>query len=281
MEETTAQAKEIWSWLMPQVIDYGTNIIEAVLILVIGLWVAGRVASWIRKSLGKTERVDATLKPLFSSIARYVIVTITVIAILNQFGVQTASIIAILGAAGLAIGLSLQGTLQNIAAGIMLLILRPFKVGDFVDAGPVSATVDEIGLFTTQFTTVDGVYVSCPNSALWNSKIVNYSRNDRRRMDLVIGISYDDDIGKAMDVLARLMQADDRALKDPAPAVMVSNLGDSSVDITMRVWAKGSDFWGLKADLTRQAKESIEAAGMSIPYPQSDVHMIQTPAQVN
>ena len=281
MEETTQQARETWDWLMPQIVDYGTNIIEAVLILVIGFWIAGRVAAWIRKSLDKTAKIDATLKPLFASIARYIVIIITVIAILNQFGVQTASIIAILGAAGLAIGLSLQGTLQNIAAGIMLLILRPFKVGDFVDAGPVSATVDEIGLFTTQFTTVDGIYISCPNGSLWNSKIVNYSRNDTRRMDLVIGISYDDDIGKAMDVLMGLMQSDERALKDPAPAVMVSNLGESSVDITMRVWAKGSDFWGLKADLTRNAKEAIEAAGMSIPYPQSDVHMIQAAAKAS
>jgi small conductance mechanosensitive channel len=274
MNFSTEQMEEVWNWLVPTALDYGSNILQALIILIIGLWLAGRLSNWTRRSLNKYQRIDGTLKPLFASLLRYLIVIITIIAILNQFGVQTASIIAILGAAGLAIGLALQGTLQNIAAGIMLLILRPFRVGDFIDAGPVSATVDEIGLFTTQFTTVDGVYVSCPNSSIWNSKVTNYSRNGQRRMDLVIGISYEDDIGVAMNVLNGLMEKDDRVLKDPAPQCMVTTLGDNSVNITMRFWANSADFWGLKWDMTRWTKEQIEAAGLSIPFPQRDMRMI-------
>jgi small conductance mechanosensitive channel len=279
VEETTRQMSEMGSWIMEQGLTYGTNIVGAVLILIVGYWIAGRVSNVVRRAVGRSTHIDDTLKPLFASIARYLVLIITLIAVLNQFGVQTASIIAVLGAAGLAIGLALQGTLQNIAAGIMLLILRPFKVGDFIDAGPVAATVDEIGLFVTHFTTVDGVYVSCPNSSIWNSKITNFSRNGTRRMDLVIGVSYDDDIGKAIEILSGLMEKDDRVLKDPAPQCMVTNLGDSSVDITMRLWANSADFWGLQFDLKRWSKERIEAGGLSIPYPQQDVHMRQVAAE--
>lgn len=279
MEDTAKQMQEFWEWAVPTALEYGSNILEALIILIIGLWLASWLSGATRRTLDKYKRVDGTLKPLFASLVRYTIVIMTVIAILSQFGVQTASIIAVLGAAGLAIGLALQGTLQNIAAGIMLLILRPFKVGDFIDAGPVSATVDEIGLFTSQFTTVDGVYVSCPNSSLWNSKITNYSRNNKRRMDLVVGISYDDDIGKAVEILSGLMEKDDRVLKDPAPQCMVTTLGDSSVNITMRMWAMSSDFWVLKWDMTRWSKEKIEEGGLSIPYPQRDVHMLPAPSE--
>jgi small conductance mechanosensitive channel len=275
LEDTSKQMQEMWEWLLPQALGYGSNIVEALLILIVGLFIAGRLAAATRKAVSKIGRLDNTLKPLFGNIVKYVIIIITVIAILNRFGVQTASIIAILGAAGLAIGLALQGTLQNIAAGIMLLILRPFRVGDYVDAGPVSATVDEIGLFTTQFTTVDGVYVSCPNSSLWNAKVTNYSRNPRRRMDLVIGVAYDDDVAKGIEVLSRLMAEDDRVLKDPEPQCMVTNLGESSVEITMRFWANSDVFWPLKWDMTQRAKAAVEGAGLSIPFPQRDVHMIQ------
>lgn len=274
MDETTKHMQEVWEWVVPAALEYGTNIISALIILIVGMWIAGRLSAAVRRTVDRSSRIDNTLKPLFASLVRYLIIIITIIAILNQFGVQTASIIAILGAAGLAIGLSLQGTLQNIAAGIMLLILRPFKVGDFIDAGPVSATVDEIGLFTTQFTTVDGVYVSCPNSSIWNAKITNYSRNGTRRMDLLVGIDYGDDIGKAMAILTKLLEDDPRVLKEPAPQVMVMNLGESSVDINMRLWAKAADFWALKWDLTRLSKERIEEGGLSIPFPQRDVHMI-------
>ncbi|MBO6838361.1 MAG: mechanosensitive ion channel [Alphaproteobacteria bacterium] len=277
MEFSTKQMQEVWEWAVPAALEYGSNILEALIILVVGLWLASWLSGAARRTLDKYKRIDSTLKPLFASLIRYTIVIMTIIAILSQFGVQTASIIAILGAAGLAIGLALQGTLQNIAAGIMLLILRPFRVGDFIDAGPVSATVDEIGLFTSQFTTVDGIYVSCPNSSLWNSKITNYSRNNKRRMDLVVGISYEDDIGKAVDILMGLMQKDDRVLKDPAPQCMVTTLGDSSVNLTMRMWALSSDFWALKWDMTRWSKEKVEEGGLSIPFPQRDVHLIPAP----
>jgi len=276
MEETQNAVLETWDLIWLQIVEYGTGILEALIILIVGFWIAGRVSNWVKRAISKQDHIDDTLKPFFASIVRYTILIIVLVAILNRLGVQTASIIAVIGAAGLAIGLALQGTLQNIAAGIMLIILRPFKVGDFVDAGPVSATVDEIGLFTTKFTTVDGVYISCPNSSLWNSKITNYSRNGTRRMDIVIGISYDDDIGQAMSILSDIMAKDDRILKDPAPEVMVMNHGESSVDINMRLWANGGDFWPLKWDLMRATKEQIEADGLSIPYPQRDVHVNPT-----
>lgn len=279
MEETQRELAATLDILWPQIIQYGTSILEALIILIIGFWIAGRVSNWVKRAVSKQSRIDNTLKPLFASIVRYLILIIVIVAILNRLGVQTASIIAVIGAAGLAVGLALQGTLQNIAAGIMLIILRPFRVGDFVDAGPVSATVDEIGLFTTQFTTVDGVFVSCPNSSLWNSKITNYSRNGTRRMDILVSISYDDDIGKAMEILSGIMENDARVLKDPAPQVMVMNHGESSIDINMRLWANGGDFWPLKWDLMRQTKEQIEAGGLSIPFPQRDVHMIPAPGQ--
>ncbi len=198
----------------------------------------------------------------------------TIVVVLAQFGVQTTSIIAVLGAVGLAIGLALQGTLQNIAAGIMLLLLRPFKVGDFIDAAGKAGTVVELGLFNTEFRTADGICIFIPNASIWGAAITNFSRNAKRRVDIVVGISYDDDIDKARDVLQGLMDEDNRVLSDPGPETLVVELGDSSVNINMRCWVDGWDYWRVLFDLNQLAKVKIEAAGCSIPYPQHDVHMI-------
>ena len=265
-----------WQTLIDAVSGYGLELIAALVILVFGWWLAGRVQKLILRALDRLPRMDATLKPFLSSLARYAIIAITLVAVLARLGVQTTSIIAVLGAAGLAIGLALQGTLQNIAAGIMLLLLRPFKVGDYIDAGGISGTVDEIGLFTTDMTTFDGVYRSVPNASLWNTSILNYSRLPTRRMDVPVGIAYEDDVERAMALLLDHLKQDSRILSDPEPQVLVTNLGESSVDLSLRCWADRSNFWTLKFELNKNAKLWLDAAGISIPFPQRDVHLIST-----
>ena len=232
-------------------LGFGLDLLGAVLILVIGWWIAGRTAALVRHSLKNAKFVDSTLKPLAASIARYAVLIFVIIAVLSNFGVETTSIIAVLGAAGLAIGLALQGTLSNIAAGVMILILRPLKVDEFVEAGSISGTVVEITLFTTLLKTPDGVFISAPNSQIWNSAIKNYSRNPTRRLDIKVGIAYDDDVDAALEFL------------------------ESSVDLTARGWVATSEFWPTFFDLTRKSKTELEAAGFSIPFPQRDLHVIE------
>ena len=226
------------------------------------------------KGLGKIPNMDSTLQPFLANTVRWVILAFVIVAVLNQFGVETTSIIAVMGAAGLAIGLALQGTLANVASGVMLLVLRPFKSGDFISAGPISGTIVEVNLFTTQLKTGDGIYVMAPNSQIWNSTITNFSRNPSRRIDILVGVAYDDDIDVAQKALQTLMESDDRVLKDPAPMTMVMELGDSSVNINMRCWTSTGDFWAAQWDLRKGAKAAVEAAGCSIPFPQRDVHLI-------
>ncbi|KXJ53083.1 MAG: mechanosensitive ion channel protein MscS [Thalassospira sp. Nap_22] len=257
-------------------LGFGLDLLGAVLILIVGWWVAGRAAALVRHSLKNTKFVDATLKPLASSIVRYVILIFVIIAVLSNFGVETTSIIAVLGAAGLAIGLALQGTLSNIAAGVMILILRPLKIDEFVEAGSISGTVVEITLFTTLLKTPDGVFISAPNSQIWNSAIKNYSRNPTRRLDIKVGISYDDDVDAALEFLKNLVASDERVLKDPEPMSFVATLGESSVDLTARGWVATSEFWPTFFDLTRKSKTELEAAGFSIPFPQRDLHVIES-----
>jgi small conductance mechanosensitive channel len=253
-------------------LQYALDILGALILLVAGWVLAGWARRALRRTLLRLPRADATVAGVLSSLARYTILLIVVVAVLAQFGVQTASILAVLGTAGLAIGLALQGTLSNIAAGVMLLFLRPFKVGDYIDAEGIAGTVEEIGLFNTEFTTYDGVYRSVPNSQIWSRSILNYSRLPTRRLDLAVGVDYGDDLERALGVLRDLLEGDARVLKDPEPQVMVSELAESAVNLNLRCWANTEDFWALRFDLTRQAKERIEAAGCSIPFPQRVVH---------
>ncbi|MGI9591634.1 MAG: mechanosensitive ion channel family protein [Myxococcota bacterium] len=197
------------------------------------------------------------------------------IAVLNLFGIQTASVIAVLGAAGLAVGLAMQGTLSNFAAGVMLLIFRPFKLGDWVEVAGTAGSVQEIGIFTTVLHTGNNRRIIIPNSSVYGDTITNYSANETRRIDLVIGIGYDDDIGQAVDTIGRVLSAETRVLKEPEPQIAVSELGDSSVNLVVRPWCASSDYWSTRFDLTRELKEQLEAAGCSIPYPQRDVHLHQ------
>ncbi|MHC8493183.1 mechanosensitive ion channel family protein [Thalassospira sp. SM2505] len=258
-------------------LGFGMDLLGAIVILAVGWWFAGRASALVRHSLKNAKFVDATLKPLAASIVRYAVLVFVIIAVLSNFGVETTSIIAVLGAAGLAIGLALQGTLSNIAAGVMILILRPLKIDEFIEAGSVSGTVVEISLFTTLLKTPDGVFISAPNSQIWNSAIKNYSRNPTRRLDIKVGISYDDDVDAGLEFLKNLVASDPRVLKDPEPMSFVATLGESSVDLTARGWVATADFWPAFFDLTRKSKTELEAAGFSIPFPQRDLHVIESP----
>lgn len=259
-------------------IEYGANLLAAILILIIGWAAAGWAKRLVLKGLDRRPGLDPTVKPIIANLIRYTILILVIAAVLARFGVQTASIIAIIGAAGLAIGLALQGTLANLAASVMLLFLRPFKVGEFIDAGGVSGTVEEIGLFLSQLRTPDGVYIAVPNSQLWGCAITNYSRFPTRRIDLPVGIGYGDDIDHATRVLTQILTDDARVLKDPAAEVMVSSLGDSAVVLNMRCWVNRGDYWDVLFDLTKAVKLSLDDAGISIPYPQRDIHMISPAA---
>ena len=266
--------------LIALIIDYALDMVGAVLLLIAGWMVAGWVQKHTARMLGAVERVDATLLSFVTQLVRYSILILVMVAVLAQFGVQTTSIIAVLGAAGLAVGLALQGTLANIAAGVLLLFLRPFKIGEYIDAGGVAGTVREIGLFATEFESYDGIFVMVPNSQLASAAITNYSRQPTRRLDLVIGISYGDNMNQAMTVLNDLLVHDDRILKEPAHQVMVKELADSSVNLNLRCWTKRQDYWSLLFDLTKQAKERLDKHGISIPFPQRDVHLFPTEAPV-
>jgi small conductance mechanosensitive channel len=255
-------------------ISYGMSLLGAILLLIVGWIVAGWAQRVVRRLMDRSTIFDATLKPLVASIVRYVILIFVVVAVLAQFGVQTTSIIAVMGAAGLAIGLALQGTLANIAAGVMILILRPFEVGETIEADGVTGTVKFIGLFTTIFTTLDGIYASVPNSQLWNSKIQNMSRRETRRVEVAVGIGYGDDIDKALAIAKSVVEADKRTLKDPEPAFIVSDLGESSVNLFIRAWVNTADYGDARSDLTKAIKQGFDAGGISIPFPQRDVHYI-------
>ncbi len=257
-------------------VDYGLDVLGALVILIGGWTVAGWVRRKLIRVLARTPRLDPTLHPVIANVVRYAILVFVVIAVLAQFGVQTTSVIALLGAAGLAIGLALQGTLQNIAAGIMLLFLRPFRAGDYIDAEGLSGTIVEIGLFTTRMRTYDGIFLEVPNDKLWNRAILNYSRVEARRMDIVVGIGYGDDIDKAQAALLDLMTSDPRTKAEPEAQVMVKELGDSSVNLNLRCWADAGDYWGLLFDLNKAVKLRLDAEGISIPFPQRDVHLHKT-----
>jgi small conductance mechanosensitive channel len=254
---------------------WGLKVIGALAVLIIGWIVSKAIRASVRRTLDKSA-LDKTLVPFISNMIYYAMITFVLLAVLALFGVQTTSFIAVLGAAGLAVGLALQGTLTNFAAGVMLLIFRPFKVGDFVDAGGNAGTVQEIGIFSTTLHSGDNVKIIVANSQIYGTTIKNFSANDTRRNDMIMGVSYNDDLGRAKSVMERIMKEDSRVLEEPAPLVAVSELADSSVNFVVRPWCKKEDYWGLRFDLHRKFKEELEAAGCSIPYPQSDVHMHQT-----
>jgi small conductance mechanosensitive channel len=253
-------------------VTWGLKVLGAVVVFVIGSIVAGSLRRTVAGVVERT-RGDVTLSRFLGSLTYYVVLVAAGVAALGMIGIQMASFIAILATAGLAIGLALQGALSNVASGVMLLIFRPFRAGDFVDLGGTAGTVESIGLFSTELNTPDNIHIVVPNSAIYGDTIKNFSHHDTRRIDMVMGISYADDISVAMETIREVLDGDDRVLKDPPYMVAVSELGDSSVDLVVRPWCARNDYWPLRFDLNRALKERLEAAGCSIPYPQRDVHV--------
>ncbi|MEM7414914.1 MAG: mechanosensitive ion channel domain-containing protein [Gemmatimonadota bacterium] len=256
------------------VTTYGLKVIGAIVVFVIGRMVASKVRNGITKMMNN-RGVDPTLIPFIGGLVYWLLIAIVVVAVLQAFGVNAAGLVAVLGAAGLAVGLALQGTLANFASGVMLLIFRPFGVGDLIDAGGTSGIVESIGLFSTTLNSLDNVRIEIPNGNVFGQTIMNYSANESRRIDLVIGVSYDDDLGTAKETMTRIVAADSRVLAEPETTIEVLELGDSSVNFVVRPWVKTDDYWPTRFALTRELKEGIEAAGLSFPYPQQDVHMHQ------
>jgi small conductance mechanosensitive channel len=267
-----------WQSHSETILTLGYKVTLSLVILIASTLIARSIHKAIRNSKSPLKKIDDTLLSILSGVAGYLVYIIAGLFILDIFGVNTTSLIALMGAAGLAIGLALKNTLSNIAAGIMLLILRLFKVGDFVDASGTVGTVNEINLFTTIFKTTDGLYIASPNGRVWGGNFKNFTRNGKRRMDIVVGISYADSIDEGLNVLKGIAASEGRLLSDPAPKVMVSSIGESAVNIQLRAWTVNSDYWQTVWDLNKRVKEAIEGAGLSIPFPQRTLHIAESMA---
>jgi small conductance mechanosensitive channel len=253
---------------------YGLRVIAAVVIFIVGRWVALGVAKLIKRIMIKSN-VDETLVSFVRHLSYVAMLAFVVIAALNQLGIQTASFIAVLGAAGLAVGLALQGSLGNFAAGVLMIIFKPFKVGDFIDGGGVAGTVEKIEIFTTQLKTPDNKTIIIPNAKLTGDNITNFNVKGTRRVDFVFGIGYGDDIDKARGIIKAIIDQDERVMKEPEPAIVVSELGDSSVNFTVRAWTAVGDYWSFYFDTIENVKKQFDAQGVSIPFPQRDVHIYE------
>ncbi len=262
----------IWEQLKDIIAMYGLNIIAALAIFIVGKFVAGIVRKLICKIMQKRD-LDATLTGFVSSIVYAALVAFIVIAALSKLGIQTASFVAILGAAGLAIGLALQGSLSNFASGVLIIIFKPFKEGDYVSAGGCEGFVEAVGIFTTSILTVDNKLIIVPNSKIMGDTITNYSAQETRRVDLVAGVGYDEDIDRVKGILLKILADDARILSDPAPFVGLLEMADSSLNFTVRAWVKSGDYWNVFFDTNEKIKKAFDAENITIPYPQLDVHM--------
>ncbi len=262
----------VWEQIKEIVTMYGLNILAAVAILIAGKFVASIIRKLIRKIMQKRD-IDATLTGFIGSIVYAGIIAFVVIAALSKLGIQTASFVAILGAAGLAIGLALQGSLSNFAAGVLMIIFKPFKGGDYVSAGGCDGFIKEVGIFTTSIQTVDNKLIIVPNAKIMSDTIINYSAMETRRVDIVAGVSYDDDVDRVKDILLKILTEDERILKDPPPFVGLLEMADSSVNFTVRAWVKTENYWNVFFDTNEKIKKTFDAENISIPYPQLDVHM--------
>lgn len=259
--------------MLEKAVAYIPSVIGALLVLIVGLWIAGRIRKIAGKAMGRSGKIDETLGSFLSSLIYYGLVALVLITTLGVFGVPTTSFAAIIGAAGLAIGLALQGTLGHVASGVMMLGFRPFDVGDFVEAADVTGTVKSIGLFTTEIATIDNKKVIVPNGMIFDNVITNYAGYETRRVDLVFGVSYGDDLDKAMALIKSEVEKESRAKSDPEPVIAVDNLGGSSVDIICRVWVDRSDYFPVKWALIKAVKERFDAEGVSIPFPCRSVYI--------
>ncbi|TVQ89510.1 MAG: mechanosensitive ion channel family protein [Bacteroidetes bacterium] len=253
-------------------VDYGPKVLGAIVVLIIGLWIIGRISKLLKKSFDRRE-MDASLRSFLVSMIGVLLKVLLVISVMSMVGIAVTSFIAILGAAGLAVGLALSGTLQNFAGGVILLLFKPFKVGDFITAEGYSGTVEEIQIFVTFLKTPQNVTIIIPNSGLATNSLTNFSAKPIRRVDWSFGIAYGDSYDKAKEVLLKLIQEDDRILKDPEPFIALGELADSSVEITTRVWVNAADFWGVFFDMNEKVYKAFEKEGINIPFPQMDVHL--------
>ena len=258
-------------------VDFGVRIIVAILIFYIGRMIARALSNGIRKVMAARE-VDKILETFVSNLVYWALLIVVIIAAIDRLGIETTSLIAVMGAAGLAVGLALQGSLSNFAAGVLIVIFRPYRVGDFVEAAGISGSVEQVQILTTILKTPDNKQIIVPNSAIMSSIITNYSANDTRRVDLTIGVSYDDDLDKVQKTLEEIVSADDRILKDPACVIRVHELADSSVNFVVRPWVASGDYWNVYWDLTETIKKRFDQDGISFPFPQQDVHIHQVSA---
>jgi small conductance mechanosensitive channel len=255
-----------------QGVDFGLNLVKAIIIFYVGKMIVGLLVRGMRKVM-RRQKIDTTLETFVSNLVRMVLMVIVVIAAIGALGIQTTSFIAIFGAAGLAVGLALQGSLSNFASGVLIVLFRPYRVGDFVEAAGISGAVVEVQILTTVLKTGDNKQIIVPNGQIMDSIITNYSANDTRRVDMVIGVSYDDDLDKVRATLEELVAAEDRILDDPACMIAVSELADSSVNFVIRPWVKTSDYWGVMFDMTEAIKKRFDKEGIAFPFPQQDVHL--------
>lgn len=265
--------------IKPWLTAYGFNLLGALLILAIGIWLSKLLSKLVRK-LMSARNLDSTLIAFCTNLTYAILVTFVFIAALSKLGVQTASLIALLGAAGLAIGLALQSSLSNFAAGIMMIILRPFKAGDFIEGAGIAGSVELVHIFSTRLKTPDNRTVIVPNAKLIGDNIINYTERGTRRMDLVIGVSYDDDIREVKKILQGIIDEDDRFLNEPAPVVALNEFADSSLNFVVRPWVTVENYWPTYFDTMEKIKLRFDEAGISIPFPQRDVHLIQPPEKV-
>jgi small conductance mechanosensitive channel len=275
-ESASNATQQVMDTAVALVADWGLSVIGAITLLIVGRMAAGLLQRGVRRQMERAK-VDPALHPFIAGLTYYVVLIVVGISVLGLFGVQTTSLVAVVGAAGLAIGLALQGTLSNFASGVMLLIFRPIGLGDYVEISGVGGSVAEIGIFTTTLDTPDNVRIIIPNSGIYGAVIKNYSANATRRIDMVMGIGYGDDINVAIDVIEKIVRAHPNVLEFPETTIAVSELGDSSVNIVVRPWCNRADYWVTRFALTKQLKEGLEAGGCSIPFPQRDLHVIDMP----
>jgi len=261
-----------WEEYSPLIVEYGTNLIYALVVLLIGLWIVKMITGSVRKMMLKSK-MDDSLVPFLSSLVNTLLKAMVIISALGMLGIEMTSFIAILGAAGLAVGMALSGTLQNFAGGVMILIFKPFKVGDFIDAQGHMGTVKEIQIFNTILNTPDNKIIIIPNGGLSTGSMTNFSAMETRRVDWKFGIAYGDNVDKAEEVLRKLIAADKRIKTDPEPFIVVGELGDSSVNLVVRVWVNASDYWGVFFDMNKKVYQTFDKEGLSIPFPQMDVHL--------
>jgi len=276
--ETGIDLTTLGDTLVTMISTWGLRLVGAFAAFLIGRMIAGWIRRLVREGLSRTS-IEETLVPFLANLVYYAALAFVIIAVLGIVGIETASLAVVLGAMGFAVGLALQGTLGNFASGVMLMVFRPIRIGDFVEIAGEAGTVQYIGVFSTRLNTPDNIQIVLPNSSVYGQVIRNFSANDIRRVDLVIGIRYDDDIGVAMDAVRKVLRSEERVLDDPEPVIAVHELADSSVNLVVRPWCNREDYWITRWDLIRAIKEAVEQAGCTIPFPQRDVHVYGSGSQ--